>query len=130
MTNSVTICGRFVAEPELKQLANGKNVMNFTLAVPRSADKTDFIDCVAWEAVATLIRRFADKGGRIAVTGSIETRTWKDNENKSRKETYVRVQDFTAIDFREKEKTEGEKPWKPEARREPEDVFDDDTLPF
>lgn len=127
MTNSVTICGRFVAEPELKNTSTGRNVMNFTLAVPRGAEKTDFIDCVAWEGTATLIRRFADKGGRIVVTGSVETRTWKDNEGKNRKETYIHVSDFSAIDYKEKEKAEGEKPWKPEAK--PADDFDGE-LPF
>ena len=126
MTNFAVLVGRFTSDLELRELANGKNVMNFTLAVQKGADKADFIDCVAWDATATLIRRFGRKGGRIAVSGPIETRTWKDNDGKSRKEVYVRVHDFTAIDYQENEKKD-EKPWKPTP-----DVVDDpdQELPF
>ena len=126
MTNFAVLVGRFTSDLELRELANGKNVMNFTLAVQRGADKADFIDCVAWDATATLIRRFGHKGGRIAVSGPIETRTWKDNDGKSRKEVYVRVHDFTAIDFNEDEKKPEGKPWKPT----PDVVEDQGELPF
>ena len=127
MTNNVNLIGRFAADLELKETSTGKSVLNFSLAVQRGTEKVDFIDCVAWDATANLIRRFGFKGGRIAVSGPLETRTWKDAEGKSRKEVYVRVYDFTTIDYLPDEKKKDEKPWKPT----PDAVDDpDQELPF
>lgn len=102
MTNSVVLMGRLTDEPEVNVTARGSAVLNFTLAVTRGVDLTDFIDCTAWENTAKLIEKFATKGGRIAVTGSIETRNWQDSNGNKRKSTTVRVSDFSVIDFKDK----------------------------
>lgn len=59
------------ADPELKQTANGKSVIRFTLAVKRSyGDKTDFIRCEAWNKTAETMAKFLKKGDPVAITGS------------------------------------------------------------
>ena len=49
--NQVSLVGRLVYEPELKQTNNGKNYLSTRIAVSRN-DKnrtTDFINIRAWE---------------------------------------------------------------------------------
>ena len=65
---------------------------SFTVAVDRPGvkDKTDFIDCVAWEKKAEFVSRYFRKGQRIEVSGVITTRTYeKDGQN--RKSTELRA---------------------------------------
>ena len=81
--NVVAIMGRLTADPEVRQTPNGINVCSFTLAVDRYTNgerKADFINCVAWRETADNIARFFRKGVKIAVNGSIQTRTYQDKE--------------------------------------------------
>ncbi len=94
MLNSGIIMGRFVADPELRTTTSGKNVTSFTLAVPRNYDKekTDWIDCVAWEKAADHICKHYRKGSLICVQGSYQTRTFETNNGEKRKVTELVVE--------------------------------------
>lgn len=46
--NSVILIGRIGKELELKQTQTGKSVVSFSLAVTRTKEETDWINCVAW----------------------------------------------------------------------------------
>ena len=94
MLNNVSIMGRFANEPELRTTASGKSVTSFTLAVPRNYDKekTDWIDCVAWEKTAEHICKYFRKGSLICVQGSIQTRTFELNNGDKRKATELIVE--------------------------------------
>ena len=99
--NKVVLCGRLTADPELKQTGNGISVVTFTLAVnrryqSRSADgaaaqqqQADFISVVAWRQTAEFISRYFRKGSSLCVTGSIQTRTWQDQQGQKRYATEV-----------------------------------------
>jgi single-strand DNA-binding protein len=96
--NSVHLYGRFARDPELKYLPTGKAVCVFTLAVRRTKDDADFIDCVAWEKRAELIANSFSKGSRIAVEGQIRTRTYDTRDGDKRKVVEVTVDGFEFID--------------------------------
>lgn len=89
--NSISLIGRFTADPELKTTQSGTSVTSFTIAVNRSyvkqgeERKADFIDCVAWRGTAEFITKYFRKGQQIAITGSLETRMFEDREGKKRK---------------------------------------------
>ena len=95
--NNVSIIGRLVAEPELKNTNSGVEVLSFTLAVDRNYQKKgedkqcDFIDCQAWRTTAAFISKYFHKGSLIAVTGEIQTRTYEDKNGNKRKATEVVV---------------------------------------
>ena len=97
MLNNVTLMGRLVAQPELKQTASGTNVVSFTLAVDRSyvakgeERKADFINCVAWRSTAEFITRYFDKGQMIALTGEIQSRNYEDKNGNKRTAVEVLV---------------------------------------
>ena len=48
---------------------------------------TDFIDCVAWRGTAEFLCKFFGKGRMVVATGRLQTRTWKDKHDQTRKET-------------------------------------------
>ncbi|MBR2010555.1 MAG: single-stranded DNA-binding protein [Clostridia bacterium] len=109
--NKVVLCGRLTADPELKQTQSGIAVVTFTLAVnrrfqARSGDNTaqaqqaDFITLVAWRQTAEFISKFFKKGSALCVTGSIQTRSWQDNQGQRRYATEVVVDEAMFVDSR------------------------------
>ena len=87
--NKVSLVGRMTKEPELKLTSNQKSYCNFTLAVDRKFKdangqrQTDFINCIAWNQTATFISKYFHKGNRIGISGSIQTRSYEKDGNKT-----------------------------------------------
>ena len=94
--NNVSLIGRITADPELKHTTSDIAVTSFSIAINRYAKKgedpkTDFIDLVAWRGTAEFICRYFKKGQMIAVTGSLQARTYTDRDGNNRKVTEVVV---------------------------------------
>ena len=102
--NKVELVGRLTKEPEVKLTSNQTEYCNFTVAVDRKfKDKdgkrqTDFIICVAWKQTATFIQKYFHTGSRIGLTGSIQTRTFEDNEGRTVFVTEVLVDDVEFVE--------------------------------
>lgn len=84
--NNVSLIGRLTKDVELKKTPNGKSVVQFTLAVTRTKDESDFISCVAWNTTADSMNQFLHKGSLIGLTGSIQTRYY---DNKKGERVYI-----------------------------------------
>lgn len=88
--NSICLMGRLTGDPELKTTQSGVSVTGFTVAVDRayrSKDQerqTDFIPCTAWRGTAEFITRYFRKGQRIAVQGSLQSRSYTTNDGSKR----------------------------------------------
>lgn len=84
--NSINICGRLTAQPELKTTMSGINVCSFDLAVkrPKVKDTTDFLPCVVWRQGAEYISKYGHKGDLVAVSGVMTTRKWQDKDGNNR----------------------------------------------
>ena len=97
MLNKVILIGRFTRDPELRATPQGTSTCSFSLAVDRNYQsaggerQADFINCVAWRQTAEFISKYFQKGNMICVEGSIQTRSWKDNEGNNRYATEVVV---------------------------------------
>ena len=102
--NKVILGGRLTADPELKQTTSGIPMVSFTVAVNRSyASKdqqreTDFFNVTAWRTRAEFVAKYFTKGRPMAVCGSIQTRTWDDNENKRHYVTEVVADEVSFVD--------------------------------
>ena len=108
--NKVVLCGRLTADPELKQTASGIAVVTFTLAVNRRyqsknteagaapQQQADFISVVAWRNTAEFISRYFRKGSALCVTGSIQTRSWQDQQGQKRYATEVVADEALFVD--------------------------------
>ena len=91
MLNVVVLMGRLVADPELRRTQNDTAVCSFRIAVDRNfvsktsgERQTDFIDVVAWRGTGEFVSRYFTKGQMIAVTGSIQTRSYEDKQGNRR----------------------------------------------
>lgn len=93
--NKAILMGRLTRDPELKYTpANNTAVCNFSLAVNRRFAKegqptADFINIVTWSKTAEFCSKWFKKGQQVAVIGTIQTRTWDDNEGKKHYVTEV-----------------------------------------
>ena len=87
--NIAGITGNLTRDPELRRTGDGKAVASFCVAVkrPYTKDKTDFIDCVAWDKIAEFVNKYFAKGSGIVVDGFLITRTWEDKDGKKHKGT-------------------------------------------
>ena len=77
--NSVHLIGRLTRDIELRKTNSGKSVTQFTLAVYRDQEHSDFINCVAWNKLAELLYNKFHKGDEFAVEGHLQTRTYDKN---------------------------------------------------
>ena len=95
MLNRAILMGRITKSPELKTTPNGVSVIQISIAVdrdytPKGQEKqTDFINVVAWRNTAEFIAKYFEKGQLIALTGSIQTRSYTDNQGNKRSVTEV-----------------------------------------
>lgn len=95
--NIVILIGRLTRDPELKYTSNGKAYTTFTLAVQKTKDEAEFIDCVAWEKTAETIAEYFRKGNRILTQGRLSVNSYDQNGEK-RKFTRVLANTFEFID--------------------------------
>lgn len=145
--NKVIIGGRLTADPELKKTTQGTSVTSFTVAVDRRYTKNgetqqnaDFINMVAWRTTAEFITRYFKKGSSICIVGSIQTRTWTDQNNQKRYATEVIVDEANFVDSRKESGYTGstsvdaysEPAYSSQETETPkfEELSNDDDLPF
>ena len=132
MINKAIIMGRLTHEPEFRQTGTGRSVCSFSIAVNNGYgenQRTDFINCVAWNKTAEFVSRYFTKGKMIIVIGRITTRTWED---KSGKKCYATDVVADEVSFGESKGTASEsKPSLSEAIDEGFlSVEPDDDMPF
>jgi single-strand DNA-binding protein len=95
MLNRIIIMGRLTRDPELRRTQNSTAVASFTLAVDRDFKgedgkrATDFIDIVAWRAVAEFVAKYFTKGRMAIVEGRLQLRDWKDKDGNARRSAEV-----------------------------------------
>lgn len=95
--NRVVLVGRLTKDPEVRTTPSGVTVCNFTVACDRPYVKqgeerqADFINCIAWRQTGEFVSKYFVKGNRIALDGSIQTRSWDDKNGNKRYATEVVV---------------------------------------
>ena len=82
--NSVSLIGNLTFKPELKKTQSGKSVVNITVAINRgyNREQVDFIPVIAWEKVAENVVNYLDKGSKVAVDGSLQSREYENKDGK------------------------------------------------
>ena len=102
--NKCILMGRLTKEPEVKNTSNQVAVCKFTIAVDRKfkdangQKQTDFINCVAWRQTATFISSYFHKGSKIAIVGSIQTRTFDGDDGKRQYITEVVIDEADFVE--------------------------------
>ena len=103
--NKVILGGRLTADPELKTTPSGIPVTSFTVAVNRSyrgkgenEPQADFFNVTAWRQTAEFITRYFRKASSICITGSLQTRSWTDQNGQKRFVTEIVAEEAYFVD--------------------------------
>lgn len=81
--NKVILIGRFTKDPESRMTQSNVEVSRFSLAcssdfVNRNGDReTEFINCLAFNKLASTINRYCKKGMLISTTGRIKNNSYE-----------------------------------------------------
>ena len=139
--NKVILIGHMTANPELRQTPNGINVCSFSIGITRKyatkgeQQQTDFISIVAWRTVAEFIARYFRKGSAICICGSLQTRTWTDNNGNKRYATEVVADEASFVERKSESARTDDYPvpaFNSPVSEAPtfEEIAGDDDLPF
>ncbi len=93
MVNKVILVGNLGRDPESRSLPSGQPVVNFSLATSRRykdrdgnrKDETEWHNIVVFGKQAEIAAQYLTKGKQIYLEGRIQTRSWEDKEDKTRK---------------------------------------------
>lgn len=108
MINIVALTGRLTKAVDLRYTQSGKAVAMFILAVNRpytsqnGERETDYINCILWGKPAEALANNTQKGALIGVDGSIQTRTY---DNQQGQRVYVTEVLAKSFHFLESKKT-------------------------
>ena len=86
--NKVQLIGRIGADPDIKQMVNGKSVARLSIATSQSwkdkssgerKEKTEWHRIVIFnEGLVNVVQQYLKKGANVYVEGQLSTRKWKD----------------------------------------------------
>ena len=98
--NKVIEIGRLVRDPEIRysQGASSTCIARYTLAVDRKFKQegqptADFINCIAFGKLGEFAEKYLHKGTKIAVTGRIQTGSYKNKDGNTVYTTDVVVEE-------------------------------------
>lgn len=79
--NKVLLTGRLTRDPEMRVLASGKSVTQFsvgTAEVHDGKERVEYHNVVAWDKLAEICARYLGKSRQVAIEGRLQTRAWDD----------------------------------------------------
>ena len=97
--NRAILVGNLTRDPELRATNGGVSVCTFTIAINRrfananGEREADFIPIVVWRAQAENCARYLHKGSKVAVNGTIQTRSYDAQDGSKRYVTEVVADD-------------------------------------
>ena len=105
--NKVLLIGRLGADPEIKQMVNGKSVARLSLATSNTwkdkntgekKEKTEWHRIVIFnEGLVNVVQQYVKKGAQVYIEGQLTTRKWTDEKSGTDKySTEVVLQGFNS----------------------------------
>ena len=90
--NRVLLTGRLTRDPELRSLASGKTVTQFSVATNDyrgGAEKSEYHNVVTWDRLAEICGQYLGKGQLVAIEGRLQTRQWEDETKRRHWKTEI-----------------------------------------
>lgn len=136
--NKVIEIGRLVKDPEIRysQGANTTCVARYTLAVDRKFKQegqpnADFINCIAFGKLGEFAEKYLHKGTKIAVTGRIQTGSYKNKDGNTVYTTDVVVEEQEFAESKSQSSSQPQPtPSNDNSWMSIPDNLDDSSLPF
>ena len=145
--NKVIITGNLARDPEAFTTQSGISRSTFTVAVQRrfanaqGVREADFLTVVAWRGTADFCNRHLTKGRKVAVEGSLQTRSYNAQDGSKRYVVEIIADNVETLDKRQEgEQRPADAPQEPPKQQrmvlqpgpggEFVEVDDPDDLPF
>lgn len=129
--NIVIMIGRLTKAPELRYIpSTGQAVANFSIAVDRAYTtkdgerQADFFNVQVWGKQAENCTNYLDKGRLVAVKGSMQNRSYENQNGEKRHITEIIAENIQFLEFGEK------KPPQASLSENGYRVLEDDDVPF
>ena len=90
--NRVLLTGRLTRDPELRTLASGKTVTQFSIATNAyrgGKELSEYHAIVTWDRLAEICGQYLGKGQLVALEGRLQTRQWEDDRKQRHWKTEV-----------------------------------------
>ena len=104
--NKVILIGRFTRDPESRMSQSNMEIARFSLAcqgefVNRNGDReVEFINCVAFNRLATTINKYCRKGTLISATGRIRNSSYDAQDGSKRYTTDIVIEQMEFLSSR------------------------------
>ena len=146
--NKVLLIGRLGADPEIKQMVNGKSVARLSLATSKSwkdkntgekKEKTEWHRVVIFnEGLVNVVQQYVKKGAQVYIEGQLSTRKWTDQKTGQEKySTEIVLQGynstFTILSGKNNQNTNLQSPENKTALPNSDNISEndlDDEIPF
>lgn len=109
--NRVLITGRLTRDPELRTLASGKVVTQFSVATNDyrgGTEKAEYHNIVTWDRLAEICGQYLGKGQLVALEGRLQTRQWEDDKKLRHWKTEIVANSVEMLSGRKKKDYEAE----------------------
>ena len=108
MINKAIIVGNLGADPEIRYTQSGTAVASFRVATTerwkgqdgQMQEQTEWHSCNAWGKLAEICGKYLQRGSKVYVEGSINTRKWQDKTGNDRYSTEIKVREMKMLDSR------------------------------
>jgi len=107
MYNRITIIGYLGKDPESRTVgANNTTLTKFSVATSerlgndkegKRIEHTEWFNVECWGKLGEIAQNYLTKGGRVLITGTLRTETYKDKFNVDQKYTKVVAQDLVLL---------------------------------
>lgn len=135
--NKVILVGNLTRDPELTETPSGVAVCRFSIAVSRdyaNAEgnrETDFFNITVWRGRAENCGKYLKKGNKVAVVGSLQTRSYEDKDGIKRNVTDIVANE---VEFLTPKNAQNDSDAEPDVSAKHErpqlEAIDDNQLPF
>ena len=134
--NKVILVGNLTKDPELSETPSGVAVCKFSLAVSRDYTNaegnrdTDFFNITVWRGRAENCGKYLKKGNKVAIVGSLQTRSYEDKDGIKRNVTDVIASEVEFLTPKQQANQEEESVVSVTRQRPQLEAIDDNRLPF
>ena len=104
--NKVLLIGRLGADPEIKQMINGKSVARLSLATSQSwkdkstgekKEKTEWHRIVIFnEGLVNVVQQYLKKGAQVYIEGQLSTNKYTDSSGQEKYSTQIILQGYNS----------------------------------
>ena len=107
--NKVILIGNLGKDPELRTTPQGTSHARFSVATKSvwkdssgaKQERTEWHDVVAWERLAQICGEYLHKGKQVYVEGSLQTRSWEDQNGQKRYKTEIKANNVVMLGSRD-----------------------------